>query len=227
MVYDIRHPLQSALTCNSTKILSLASKLYELHSKGISNDLTCLPVLWYVLSTFMKCDSNRSDMSPWYEMFLELFWNALKWSDMPLPTHTLEMFFQLFWNALKWWCDMQWGEASFGKVSFLLWPWWVRSGNIQLIPSHPYSFHCRCNMELDMLAVVVVLTFENILFNKCVKLVPLFFKPKWLHLLQLITHLLTVNVNVRFTIDRRRQGSPHRTIDRHFKDRLWKKNCSK
>merc|ERR1719447_692244 len=28
----------------------------------------------------------------------------------------------------------------------------------------------RCNMELDMLAEVVVLTFENILFNKCLKL---------------------------------------------------------
>ena len=40
-------------------------------------------------------------------MFLKLFWNALKWSDMPLPTYALEMFFQLFWNALKWWCDMQ------------------------------------------------------------------------------------------------------------------------
>ena len=130
MVYDVGHPLQSALTCNSTKILSLASKLYELQSKGISNDLTCPPVLWYILSTFMKCDSNRSDMSPWYEMFLKLFWNALKWSDMPLPTHALEMFFQLFWNALKWWCDMQWGEASVGKVSFSLWPWWVRSGNV-------------------------------------------------------------------------------------------------
>ena len=67
-------------------------------------------------------------------------------------------------------------------------------------------------MELDMLAEVVVLTFENILFNKCLKLVPLFFKQKWLHLLQLITHLLTVNVNARFTINRRRQGSPQLTI---------------